>query len=97
MSISLIQRLLDDELAEAHQELLQRREVDRRPAAHALERLEDAGPLHHAPRERRGQRRQGEGPVLEDLDELAARAEQQHRPELRVDAAADDELVAVQA
>ena len=36
MSISLIQRLLDDQLAEAHQELLERREVDRLAAAHAL-------------------------------------------------------------
>ena len=36
MSISLIHALLDDQLAEAHQELLQRREVDRLAAAHAL-------------------------------------------------------------
>ena len=36
MSISLIQRLLDDQLAEAHQQLLQRGEIDRLAPAHAL-------------------------------------------------------------
>ena len=36
-----------------------------------------------------------EGLVLEHLDELAAHAEQEHRPELRVNAAAEDDLVAV--
>ena len=36
-----------------------------------------------------------EGLVLEHLDELAAHAEQEHRAELRVNAAAQDDLVAV--
>ena len=44
----------------------------------------------------RVQRRQGQRAVLEDLDQLPAGAEQQHRAELRVEAAADDQLVAVQ-
>ena len=48
-------------------------------------------------RQRGVQRRQGQRAVVEDLDELAAGAEQQHRAELRVDAAADDQLVAVAA
>ena len=34
--------------------------------------------------------------VLEDLDQLAAGAEQQHRAELRIEAAAEDQLVAVE-
>ena len=42
MSISLIQRLLDDQLAEAHQQLFERGQVDRLAAAHALQRCEDA-------------------------------------------------------
>ena len=33
--------------------------------------------------------------VLEHFDELAARAEQEHRPELRINAAAEDDFVAV--
>ena len=65
------------------------------PAAHALEGRVDLGALHHAASQRRRERRQAEGAVLEDLDELAAEAEEQDGPELGVDAAADDELVAV--
>ena len=41
MSISLIQRLLDDQLAEPDQQLLQRGEIDRLAAADALEGRED--------------------------------------------------------
>ena len=54
----------------------------------------DAGLLHHPARERRRERRQAERAVAEHLDELAAEPEEEHRPELRIDAAADDELVA---
>ena len=50
--------------------------------------------LDQAPGERRVERRQGQRAVLEDLDQLAAHAEQQDRAELRVEAAADDQLVA---
>jgi hypothetical protein len=39
--------LLHDELGEAHEQLLQRGDVHRRPASNPAERLEDAGPLHH--------------------------------------------------
>ena len=60
-----------------------------------FERGVDLGPLHHAACQRRGQRRQAQRAVLEDLHERAAEAEQQHRAELRIDAAAEDELVAV--
>ena len=55
----------------------------------------DLGALHHAAGQGGVERRQGQGLVLEDFDQLAAHAEQQHRPELRVDAAAQDDLVAV--
>ena len=89
--------LLDDQLAEPHQELLQGREVDRLAAADALQGRVDPGLLHHPPGQGRVQRRQGQRAVLEDLDELAARAEEQDRAELRVEAAADDQLVAVAA
>ena len=89
--------LLDDELAEADEQLLQRaRSTGARPRT-PLQRLEDAGLLHHPPRQRGVQRRQGQGAVLEDLDQLAAGAEQQDGAELRVEAAADDQLVAVEA
>ena len=87
--------LLDHELAETHQQARQRVEVDRRAAAHALERLVDHRLLHHAPRQRRVERGQGERAVAKHLDQLAARAEQQHRAELRVDAAADDQFIAL--
>ena len=89
-------RLLDHQLAEAHQQLFQRREVHRLAAAHALQRREDLGLLHHAPGQRGVQRRQRQRAVLEDFDQLAAGAEQQHRAELRVEAAAEDQLVAVE-
>ena len=88
--------LLDDQVAEPDQELLERGQVHRRAAAHALERREDLGLLHHPPRQRGVERRQAQRAILEDLDELAAGAEEQHRAELRVEAAADDQLVAVE-
>ena len=97
MSISLIAALLDDELAEADHQLLQRGQVDRRPAADALQGLEDPGPLHHPPGQGGVQRRQGQRAVLEDFHQLSAGAEQQDGAELRVEAAADDELIAVAA
>ena len=97
MSISLIQALLDDQVAELHEELLERGEIDGLPAAHAFQGGVNVGLLHHPPRQGRVERRQGERAVLVDLDELAPRAEQEDRAELRVEAAADDDLVAVAA
>src|SRR5512145_1753107 len=52
-------------------------------------------PRHHTPCERRRERRQPEGAVFEDLHQLTAQPEQQHRSELRVDAAAQDQLVSL--
>ena len=96
MSTSLIQRLLDDEMAEPYQELLESGEVDRATAADSLERGKNLGVLHHPASQRGVERGQGEGSVLEDLDELAASAKKEHRPELGIKAAADDDLVAVE-
>jgi hypothetical protein len=90
-------RLFQHQLAEPHEHPLERREVRRGSAAHALERLEDPGPLHQAPRERGGERGQADRPVPHHLDQLAAGAEQDYRPELAVDAAAEDQLVGVAA
>ena len=52
--------VLDDQLAEADQQLVERVEVARRAAARALQRREDFRLLHHPARERRVQRRQRE-------------------------------------
>ena len=87
-------RLLGDELAEADEERGEHVDVDRPPAADAAERLRDRRLLDQAPRERRVERRQGQRPVAEHLDELAAHPEQEDRAELRIRAAADDQLVA---
>ena len=88
-------RLLGHELAEADHDFFERGEVHRLAAAHAFERVIDLGALHHAAGQGGVERGQGEGLVLEHLDELAAHAEEEHRAELRVDAAAQDDLVAV--
>ena len=64
-------------------------------APDALQKLEDPGLLHHPPRQRRVQRRQGQRAVPEQFDLLSARSKQEHRAELRIGAATEDELVAV--
>src|ERR1019366_4369373 len=86
-------RLLDDELAEAHEQLFERGDVRGLASAHAFERGENFGAFHHAARQRRVQRRQTKRAVLENLDELAARAEEQHRAELRINAAANNQFI----
>ncbi len=86
--------LLGDQHAEAHQQLLERCAVDRPPAPYAGQRGSDLGALDHAPRKGGGQRWQGQRPIAEELDQLAAGAEQQHRTELRIGRRADDQLVA---
>ena len=87
--------LLDHQLAEAHQQVFQRRQIHRLAPAHALQRGEDLGLLHQAQRQRGVQRRQRQRAVFEDFHQLSAGAEQQHRAELRIEAAADDQLVAI--
>ena len=86
--------LLGDELAEPDEELLELVEVHAAAPADPLERAVDLRALHHPSGKRRGKRRQTEGPVLEQLHELAAHPEQEHRPELRIDRASQDQLIA---
>ena len=75
--------LLDDQVAEANQKLLERGQVHRLAAAHAFERREDLGLLHHPPGQGGIERRQPERTILEHFDELTPRAEKEHRAELR--------------
>ena len=86
--------LLGDEQGEAHEQLLKSGRIDGTAAANALEGLGDPGPLDHAPGERRVERWQAERSVLDDLDQLATSAEEQHGAELGVRRRAQDELVA---
>ena len=62
---------------------------------YSFEGLVDASSFHHPARQRGVERREGQGPVLVDLDELAAGAEEQDGPELRVNTAANDKLVVI--
>ena len=88
--------LFDDKLAEAHHQPFQRIHVHGFAPAHALQRLEDLGPLHHAPGQRGVERRQTERPILEDLDQRTAAAKEQDGTKLAVLAAPDDQLIAVE-
>src|ERR1017187_2630833 len=88
--------LFNHELAETNQQLLQCREINRRSPAYTFQGREDARALHPAARERDIQRRQGQRPVLENLHQLPAGAEQQHRTKLWIEAAAEDQFVSVE-
>ncbi len=89
-------RLLDHELAEAHQQVFELGDVDGLASTNAFQRGEDLCLLHHAAGQRCVQRRQCQRAVLEDFYQLSAGSEQQHRAKLRIDAAADDDFVAIQ-
>src|ERR1035437_8428869 len=78
-------RLLNHELAEAHQEICQRRLIDGLASANSFQRFEDVGLLHHPQGERGIQRRQGQGAVFKDLDQLPPGSEQYDRAELRIE------------
>ena len=52
--------------------------------------------LHHPSRQRGVQWRQGQLAIPDQFGQLPARAEQEDRAELRVEHAADDELVAIE-
>ena len=80
--------LLDYELAEAHQQFFDCRNIDRFAPAHTEQRVENLRLFHHPSRQGGVERRQSQGMVLEDFHQLPAGAKQDHRPELRVDAAA---------
>ncbi len=94
ISSSLIQRCSVISWLKRTSSLFERGQVHGLAAAHTLEGGVDLGPFHHAAGQGGGQRRQAQGAVLEDLHQLAAQAEEQHRAELRIDAAAQDQLVA---
>ena len=87
--------LLHYQLAEAYEQLLETGHIDAGLTADALEGGVDLGPLHHPTRQGRRQGWQAQGAVLEDLHEGAAKAEEEHRAELRIDAASEDQLVAI--
>ena len=95
MSISLIHGCSITSWLKRTMMLRRAGDIDRLAPADALEGFEDLGLLHQPPGERGVQRRQAQGAILEHFDELAAEAEEQHRAELRIEAAADDELVGV--
>ena len=85
MSISLIQRCSTTSwLKRTSSCSSAARSTGARPRT-PLQRREDPGLLHHPPRQRRVERRQRRARGPEDLDQLAARAEQQHRAELRIE------------
>ena len=96
MSISLIPRCSTTRWLKSDQKLLERRQVHRPAAANASERREELGLLHHPPGQRGVERWQAKGAILDNLNKLAPRAEKKYRPELGVDAAADDQLVTVE-
>src|SRR5271169_1018452 len=87
--------LFYDKPAEAHHELIKICQRHRLFSAYAFERGENVGLLHHAARQGCVEWRQAEGAVFVYLDQNASRTEQQHRSELRVDAAAHDQLVTI--
>jgi len=88
--------LLNHQMAEPDHELLEGGDIDRSAATDSPQRGIDLRLLHHPPGQGRVERRQGQREILEDLDELTAGAEQEHRSELRIETAADDDLVAVE-
>ena len=94
MSISLIQRCSTTSWLKRTRSCSRASTSIGLATADPAERAGDLRPLDHPPGERRVERRQGERPVPEELHELAAHPEQEHRAELRVDRRADDQLVA---
>src|SRR6185369_8351488 len=87
--------LLCDQLAKSDHQFFERSQVHRLASADALKRLVNLGSLDHTPRQSSIERRETESFVLEDLDQLTAHAEEQDRAELRIDAAAQDQLIAI--
>ena len=59
-----------------------------------MERFVNLCLLHHAPGQGSVERGQTQRAILEDFDQCAACAKEQHRAELGILAAADDQLVA---
>src|SRR5262245_42157247 len=87
--------LFHHQLTESHQKLLERGHVDGLTAANTLQCLKNSCLFYHSTRQSGVQRRQGKGTVLEDLHQLPASTKEQHWAELRVRAAANNQLVSV--
>jgi len=88
--------VLDNKLAEAHEQLFQAGDIYRLAATNPLQRPEDSGLFHEPARQGRVQRRQRQSSIPEYLHQLAAGTEEHDRPELRIHAAADNQLVSAQ-
>ena len=87
-------RLFDDQFAEAHHQGFQGQQIHWLAPADALQGLEYLGLLHHAQGQSAVQRRQSQRTILENLNQLPAGSKQQNRAELRVNARAENDLVA---
>ncbi len=68
-------RLLDNQPAEANQNIFERGHIHRRAPAHSLQCSKNSRLLHQSRRKRRIERRERQGPVAIDLDKLSAGAE----------------------
>src|ERR1700736_3470548 len=78
------------EVRHAHQGILERREVRRRPSAKALEQPGSFDLGDHRLRFRARDGAASQGDIVVDLDHHAATAEQEHRAQLRVRRHAND-------
>ncbi len=86
--------MADDQLAEADQDLLEESQVHGRVPPASLKCVVNAGLLHEAAGEGGSERGQAQSLILELLHKNAASAKEQHRAELRIHAAAENELAA---
>src|SRR5512132_2972711 len=87
--------LFDHQLAEAHQQFFQGGQIDWAASTKAQGSAVNLRSLHQSPRQGAIQRRKAERAVFENLNKISAGAEQKHRPELGIDAAAENKLVTI--
>src|SRR5581483_4709650 len=86
--------LFDHQLAEAHKQLFKRVEIHGATSAKTFfQRVINLRPFHQPARQCAIKRRKAQRAVLENFDKISACAEKKHRPELRVDAAAENQFV----
>ncbi|GBD41816.1 hypothetical protein HRbin39_01202 [bacterium HR39] len=91
----LHQVLVDDQAGEAQEGADQRTQVHARPVAPALQQSPDARAADGGEGEFAVERRQGDGGIAQRLDRDAAGTEHQHRPEQRIGARSEQQLVGV--
>mmetsp|Transcript_69491 Transcript_69491/g.145134 ORF Transcript_69491/g.145134 Transcript_69491/m.145134 type:complete len:223 (+) Transcript_69491:1020-1688(+) len=89
--------VVHDHDAESHHDFLELVGVDTLHASNTLQGLVDLGLMQHLGGQVGVERRKAQGGILEDLDQGAAHAEEDDRAELRVEAGAEDDLVALHA